>query len=101
VQVDPIEPKLKLPGTERLKLKCDILLSTSAFKFNMRRYTLAGAEGELAEFTAMAEEATGHHNDRQNIHYHHRVKAAPARHSSTRHIFVRLTFQVERLKPTS
>jgi len=38
VQVDPIEPKLKLPGTKRLKLKCDILLSTSAFKFNLRRY---------------------------------------------------------------
>jgi hypothetical protein len=23
VQVDPIEPKLKLPGIKRLKLKCD------------------------------------------------------------------------------
>jgi len=38
VQVDPIKPKLKPPGTKRLKLKCDILLSTSAFKFNLRRY---------------------------------------------------------------
>jgi glucan phosphorylase len=27
-------------GTKRLKLKCDILLSNSAFKFNLRRYTL-------------------------------------------------------------
>jgi hypothetical protein len=38
VQVDPIKPKLKPPGTERLKLSGDALLSTSAFKFNLRRY---------------------------------------------------------------
>ena len=31
-------PKLKPPATKRLKLKFDILLSTSAFKFNLRRY---------------------------------------------------------------
>jgi len=37
-QVDPIKPMLKPPGTKRLKLKCVILLSTSAFKFNLRRY---------------------------------------------------------------
>jgi len=37
VQVDPIKPKLKPPGTKRLKLKCDMLLSTFAFKFNLRR----------------------------------------------------------------
>jgi hypothetical protein len=36
--VDPIKHKLKPPGTKRLKLNCDILLSTSAFKFNLRRY---------------------------------------------------------------
>jgi hypothetical protein len=34
-----MKPRLKRPGTMRLKLKCDILLSTSAFKFNLRRYT--------------------------------------------------------------
>jgi hypothetical protein len=33
-----MKPKLKLPGTQRLKLKCDILLSNFAFKFNLRRY---------------------------------------------------------------
>ena len=40
VQVDPIKPKptLKPPGTKRLKLQCVELLSTSAFKFNLRRY---------------------------------------------------------------
>jgi hypothetical protein len=44
VQVDPIKPKLKPPGTKRLKLKCDILLSTSAFKFNLRRYNQEAIE---------------------------------------------------------
>jgi hypothetical protein len=38
VHVDPIRPKLKPPGTQRLKLNCDVLLSTSAFEFNLRRY---------------------------------------------------------------
>ena len=41
VQVDPVKPKWKPPGTKRLKLKCDILLSNFAFKFNLRRYTMA------------------------------------------------------------
>jgi hypothetical protein len=38
VQVEPIRSTLKLPGTKRLKLKWDIILSTSAFKFTLRRY---------------------------------------------------------------
>jgi hypothetical protein len=38
VQVDPIKPKLKLPGAKRLKLKCDERLSKFAFKINLRRY---------------------------------------------------------------
>jgi hypothetical protein len=38
VQVDPTKPKLKPPGTKRLKLDCDVLLSTSGFRFNLRRY---------------------------------------------------------------
>jgi dynein heavy chain len=42
VQVDPIKPMLKPPGTKRLKAVCDIMLSTSAFKFNLRRYSKAG-----------------------------------------------------------
>jgi len=36
-----MKSNLKPPGTKRLKLNCDILLSTSAFKFNLRHYTLA------------------------------------------------------------
>jgi hypothetical protein len=40
VQVAPIKPNLKPPGTKRLKLRCDILPSTSAFKVDLRRYSL-------------------------------------------------------------
>jgi hypothetical protein len=40
VQVDPFKPTLKAPETERLKLKCEELLSDYAFKFNLRRYTV-------------------------------------------------------------
>jgi len=39
VQVDPIRPTLKLPGTKRLKLKHDEPLSNFYFKFNLRRYS--------------------------------------------------------------
>ena len=38
MQVDPIKPTLKAPGTESLKLKYYRPLSNSAFKFNLRRY---------------------------------------------------------------
>jgi hypothetical protein len=38
VQVDPIKPTLKAPGTKRLKLDYDEPLSEFAFKFNLRRY---------------------------------------------------------------
>jgi len=47
VQVDPMKPKLKPPGTKRLKLKCDILLSTLAFKFNLRRYIQVRPGGDV------------------------------------------------------
>jgi hypothetical protein len=41
VQVDPVKHKLKPPGTKRLKLKCDMLLSTFAFNHNLCRYSMA------------------------------------------------------------
>jgi len=41
-----MKPKLKPPGTKRLKLKCEMLLSVSAFKIKLRRYTTAFADGE-------------------------------------------------------
>jgi hypothetical protein len=37
VQVDPIRPTLKEPGTKRLNLNCGELLSDVAFKFKLRR----------------------------------------------------------------
>jgi hypothetical protein len=39
VQVDPIKPTLRPPGTKRLKLKYDKPLSSFAYNFNSRRYT--------------------------------------------------------------
>jgi hypothetical protein len=41
VRVGPIKPKLKPPGTKRLKLNCDETLSNFAFKFNWCRYNPA------------------------------------------------------------
>ena len=46
VQVDPIKPKLKAPGTKRLKLNFDALLSI--FKLDLRRYTSAGRQPTIA-----------------------------------------------------
>jgi len=41
VQVDPVNPTLKAPGTKRLKLKCDEPLSKITFKFHLCRYAEA------------------------------------------------------------
>jgi len=46
VQVELMTSKLRAPGTKRLKLKDDNLLSSVAFTFNLHRYT-KGAEAEL------------------------------------------------------
>jgi hypothetical protein len=39
VHVDPIKTTLKVPGTQRLNLKYDELLSNVAFEIKMCRYT--------------------------------------------------------------
>ena len=39
-QVEPIKPKLKPSGTKHLKLNHYELISNSAFKFNLRRYSM-------------------------------------------------------------
>jgi hypothetical protein len=44
-----VKPKLKPPATKHLKLKCDVLLSISAFDFNLRRYDKAEAETQLVD----------------------------------------------------
>jgi hypothetical protein len=52
VQIDPIRPMLKAPGSQRLKLEHEKLLSNSAFKFSLRRYTMVCAA--LGCMTALA-----------------------------------------------
>ena len=40
MQVDPIKPMVKAPGSNLLTLKHDELPSSFAFKFNLRRYEM-------------------------------------------------------------
>jgi len=51
VQVDPIKPTLKAPGTKRLKLEYYKLLSSFAFKFNLRRYSWGGGASSTARWS--------------------------------------------------
>ena len=39
MQVEPMKPVLKAPGTKRLKLKCDGPVSSFAFNCILRRYS--------------------------------------------------------------
>ena len=56
VQVDPIKPALKPPGTKRLKLKCDRPLSSFAFTFNLRCYIKLTAELAMLHFRNLSKE---------------------------------------------
>jgi hypothetical protein len=49
VQVDPIKPTLTAPGLQRLKLKYYEVLSSFAFNFNLRRYTVVWKRGTLMQ----------------------------------------------------
>ena len=49
MHIDPIKPVLKAPGIERLKLLSEQLLSSFAFKLNLRRYNLAPYSVKLEE----------------------------------------------------
>ena len=49
-----MNPKLKPPGTERMKLKCYQLLSTSAFKLNLCHYTEAADASTLSDHLSQA-----------------------------------------------
>ena len=42
MQVHPIKPTWRLPGTKRFKLKYDEVLQNFAFNFNLRRYSWGG-----------------------------------------------------------
>jgi hypothetical protein len=49
VQVEPIKPTLKAPGTNLVTLNHDEPLSTFAFDFNLRRYSMGpGVEQDAA-----------------------------------------------------
>jgi hypothetical protein len=48
-----MKPDLKPPGTKRLKLQHDIMISTSAFKFILRRYIKA--KGTCARYMGCCE----------------------------------------------
>jgi len=50
---------LKAPGTKRWKLKCDILLSNSAFKFNLRLCNMSGKKAAKAAEKESAAAAAG------------------------------------------
>jgi len=61
-QIDPIKTTLKAPGIKRLKLECDKLLSSFAFKYNFCRYNMVPAReltkpSERAEFMEDVREA--------------------------------------------
>jgi len=47
-----MQPQLKPPGTKRFKLNCDILLSTSAFKLDLRRYNQSGGSTQTMQSSA-------------------------------------------------
>ena len=48
MQVDPIKPTLKAPGTKRLKLEYYEMLSRFAFEFNLRRCTQVAPREETS-----------------------------------------------------
>jgi len=45
-----MDSRLKAPGINRLKLKSDILLSTYAINFDLRRYNMADLSSEFTKF---------------------------------------------------
>ena len=49
VQDEPMKPVFNPPGTKRLTLRCDTLLSSFAFKINFRRYNVAPEPEEEEE----------------------------------------------------
>ena len=56
MQVDPIEPVLKAPGSMLLNLRYDGLLSDVAFRFNLRRYNQGGRENVEEAFAYVVQE---------------------------------------------
>ena len=65
MQVDPIKPTLKPPGTKRFKLKYDVPLSFFAFKCNSCRYNQVAMTKARTEF------------DSQNARYGPNLRSFP------------------------
>jgi hypothetical protein len=63
-----MKPKLKPPGSKRLKLKCDAPLSNVAFKFNLRCYTKADVSenGGLITVATTCHQTTSGYNSLSN-----------------------------------
>ena len=65
MQVDPIKPKMKAPGSKRLKLQYDALLSKFGLEFSLRCYSEAAVaeleeeRGRSAVVAAVAEDKVG------------------------------------------
>jgi hypothetical protein len=57
VQVDPINPTVKAPGTKRWKLRYDEPPSNFAFKFNVHHYTMVPVEGVKTTILMQLKEA--------------------------------------------
>jgi hypothetical protein len=55
MQVDPIKPTLKPPGTKQLKVKYEELLPSFALNFNFRRYIEEFSAGLAAALAEQAE----------------------------------------------
>ena len=72
VQVDPMIPTLKAPGTERLKLKCEELLSKNCFKIQLAALHRGDANQIPAVLHGPAGAVAGHPAVRQGlalVHY--------------------------------
>ena len=76
MQVDPLKPTLKAPGTQRLKvnmINCFQFCLNFAFKYNLRRYTMA----EAAAASAGSEQRSGHRSDTSAGHPGHGGRSGP------------------------
>jgi hypothetical protein len=78
VQVDPIKPASKAPGTKRLKPKYDDPLSNFAFKFNLRRYNEERLQKALNYFINQAVSAA-FYTWRENAEYCAEVRVKAGR----------------------
>jgi len=63
VQVDPIKPRFKAPGSKRFTLRYDEPLSNVAFKFNLRRHN----EGRAMSFLYMDEVYENFRKDKKTL----------------------------------